>query len=109
VLVLVTLVVCLLGAIEAGCGSQGHPTQAVSGPQIFEQAGCGNCHTMAAAHATGNPGPNLDVLKPDVSAVESQVTEGDDAMPSYANKLTPAQIHEVSAYVSQVTRSGGGR
>jgi mono/diheme cytochrome c family protein len=63
---------------------------------------------MAAAHAKGGPGPNLDVLKPDVTAVESQVREGDDAMPSYANKLTPAQIHEVSVYVSQVTRSAGG-
>ena len=27
-------------------------------------AGCGGCHTLAAAKSTGQTGPNLDALKP---------------------------------------------
>ena len=37
---------------------------APDGKQVFASAGCGGCHTLKDAGATGNVGPNLDDLKP---------------------------------------------
>ena len=40
--------------------------QAAAGPPglaVFQQNGCSSCHTLAAAHATGKIGPDLDKLE----------------------------------------------
>lgn len=37
------------------------------GGQVFATAGCGACHTFAAAESAGNVGPNLDTNLPDQS------------------------------------------
>ena len=68
------------------------------------QAACGSCHTLAEAGIKGQaPGaPNLDQLKPAYAVVLHQVTVGGGIMPSFAGKLTPAQIHAVAKYVSSV-------
>jgi mono/diheme cytochrome c family protein len=123
----------VLGAIAfAGCGSQGvaSPTpntiigtvsttanqlplvpatalkgDPTKGKSIYTSAGCGGCHTLAAAHSTGTVGPNLDQLKPDYRTVTSQVTNGGGAMPAFKSRLTPQQIADVSAYV--VDSTGG--
>jgi mono/diheme cytochrome c family protein len=65
---------------------------------------CATCHTMAAAGATGTVGPNLDDLKPSEATVEKQVIDGGGAMPAFGKSkiLTPAEIKEVSEYVSSV-------
>lgn len=70
------------------------------GLQVFTAAGCGSCHTLAAAHATGNVGPNLDDLKPSEALVDSQVTNGGAAMPSFAGRLSQAQIAAVAKFVA---------
>jgi mono/diheme cytochrome c family protein len=75
---------------------------APAGKQVFETAGCSSCHTLKDAGATGNVGPNLDQLKPSESAVQKQVMNGGAVMPSFKNKLTPAQITAVAKYVSSV-------
>ena len=120
----------LLGAVVlAGCNSQGvssptpntvvgpapKPTQlpivpatklkgnAKSGSSVFASAGCAGCHTLAAAHATGTVGPNLDDLKPDYRTVTSQVTNGGSGMPSFKARLKTQQIADVAAYVVQST------
>jgi mono/diheme cytochrome c family protein len=67
---------------------------------VFASAGCGSCHTLAAAHSTGNVGPNLDDLKPSESLVASQVTNGGGAMPSFSGKLSKAQITAVAKFVA---------
>ena len=122
----------VLGAVVlAGCGSQGvaspSPDTVVGtvattpsfpivpafhlkgdskkGSSVFASGGCGGCHTLAAAHATGTVGPNLDQLKPDYRAVTAQVTNGGGAMPAFKSKLSPKQIADVSAYV--VDSTGG--
>lgn len=44
--------------------------QAASGPPglaVFQAQGCGGCHTLKAANATGNVGPDLDNLKADAA------------------------------------------
>lgn len=79
---------------------KGDPT---AGAKIFQSAGCGACHTLAAAHATGTIGPNLDQLKPDYRHVTAQVTLGGAVMPSFKSKLTAQQIADVAAYVVKST------
>jgi mono/diheme cytochrome c family protein len=73
----------------------------VDGAAVFAEAGCGSCHTFAAAGAAGTIGPNLDESMPAKELVMERVTEGLGAMPSFADQLTPEQIAAVSDYVSQ--------
>ena len=68
----------------------------------FTSAGCVNCHTLAAAGATGTVGPNLDDAKPSADKVVERVTEGKGVMPSFKGQLTDQQIQDVAAYVSSV-------
>ncbi len=79
------------------------------GKAVFASAGCGSCHTLAAAHSTGTIGPDLDSLKPDYRAVTAQVTNGGaptgGTMPSFKKSLSTQQIADVAAYV--VDSTGG--
>jgi len=72
------------------------------GKQVFASAGCGGCHTLKDAGATGNVGPNLDTLKPSKTVVAHQVEVGGGAMPAFKGRLSPAQIDAVAQYVSSV-------
>jgi mono/diheme cytochrome c family protein len=65
-------------------------------------AGCGSCHTLKAAHASGSVGPNLDQLRPDAETVAAIVHSGGGTMPSFDGKLSDAQINAVARYVSSV-------
>ena len=51
------------------------------GAKVFADAGCGDCHTMGAASATGKVGPNLDELRPNEERV---VTPGDERRERHA-------------------------
>jgi mono/diheme cytochrome c family protein len=79
---------------------KGDPTK---GKAVFASAGCGSCHTLAAAHSTGTVGPNLDSLRPDYRAVTAQVTNGGAAMPKFGNQLSTQQIADVAAFVVKST------
>ena len=72
--------VVLLGLVGCGGngGGDGGSESAASSPgaKVFADAGCGNCHTMAAADATGTTGPSLDDLKPEKARVARQVRNG---------------------------------
>jgi mono/diheme cytochrome c family protein len=54
--------------LAAGCGGGGGGATTaaapvgdpVAGKTLFEQQGCGNCHTFEAAGSTKNQGPNLN-------------------------------------------------
>ena len=70
------------------------------GAKVFASAGCGGCHTLAAASSGGNVGPNLDDLKPDFAAVQQQVENGGGGMPSFGGDLSQAEIDAVARYVS---------
>jgi len=74
---------------------------AAAGATVFKQAGCGSCHTLAAASASGQIGPNLDDLKPDFGTVRAKVESGGGGMPSFAGSLSKAQIRDVAAYVAK--------
>jgi cytochrome c553 len=73
---------------------------AESGGQVWAAAGCGGCHTLAAAGSSGSGGPNLDQLRPSLQAVAAQVQSGGGGMPAFAGRLTHAQIDALAAYVS---------
>ena len=77
---------------------------ASAGEQVFASAGCGGCHTLAAAGSSGNVGPNLDDAKPDAGLVVTRVTNGQGAMPSFKDQLNEKQIADVAAYVVQSTQ-----
>jgi cytochrome c6 len=89
----------------AGTGKTAPTTGKISatdGKTIFGQAGCGSCHTLKDASATGTIGPNLDQLKPPEPRVVTQVTNGGAQMPAFKDRLTSAQIQAVAKYVSSV-------
>ena len=100
------LVVLLLALPAAGCGSK---SSGSSGPgaKVFASAGCAGCHTLSAAHAKGQVGPNLDELKPDASTVAHQVRVGGNGMPSFRSKLTAPQIARVADFVATASRRAG--
>jgi mono/diheme cytochrome c family protein len=77
---------------------------ATAGKSIFVSSGCGACHTMAAANATGTVGPNLDDLKAELDAIEEQVVNGGGGMPPFKGNLSDQQIADVSQYVYDSTR-----
>ena len=78
---------------------------ATAGKAVFAGAGgCGACHTLSDANATGQVGPDLDLLKPTEEMVVSQVTNGGGGMPPFKGTLTEQQIQDVAAYVSSVTQ-----
>ena len=124
VLVFAVSLLAAIGAITAGCGGQedlstapdtvvgtvAAPVQSelpagdpAAGEAVFASAGCGGCHTLAAAGATGNVGPNLDESKPPVDLVVSRVTDGAGVMPPFKDSLDDQQIADVAAYVVQST------
>ncbi len=75
---------------------QGDPT---AGKQVFDSAGCSGCHTLKAAGASGNVGPNLDQKKPAYDKIVHQVEVGGGPMPAFKGQLSDAQIHDVAAFV----------
>jgi cytochrome c oxidase subunit 1 len=92
-----TRTVTVTGGAAAPSTAGGAP--AVAGKAVFASAGCGGCHTLAAARATGTVGPNLDQSKPSHALVVQRVTNGKGAMPSFKTQLTSEQIEDVAAYV----------
>ena len=110
---LAALAVLVLPA--AGCGGGGSSAEpapattqttagqagdAANGKEVYVKAGCGGCHTFAAAGSSGSVGPNLDDAAPSYDKVVSQVTHGGGPMPSFEDKLTGQEIRDVAAFVS---------
>ena len=79
----------------------GEGGEAPDGKAIFAEAGCGGCHTLKAAGATGTVGPNLDDAKPSKELVIDRVTNGKGAMPSFKDSYSAAQIAAVADFVSK--------
>ena len=93
----------LIGAKKSGAAAQ--PSGAAgppSGSAVFASAGCGSCHTLKAAGASGTIGPDLDQLRPAAATVSQIVRTGSGEMPSFSGKLSGAQIAAVATYVSTV-------
>jgi cytochrome c553 len=79
---------------------------AKAGAKVFKTAGCGTCHTMKAANAGGEIGPNLDTVRPTFETVRAKVEQGGGGMPSFGRQLTAQQIRDVAAFVAKNAGSG---
>ena len=88
------------------------PTASVSaGKAEFTAAGCGACHTFAAAHSKGTIGPDLDAANLTVAQIVKQITDGGYTVPgvskakypfpmsAFKGRLKAAQIAAVAAFV----------
>ena len=67
------------------------------------KARCGACHTLQAAGSTGNIGPNLDQLKPQISLIIYAVNNGIGVMQPWEGILTEEEIEAVAYYVFSST------
>jgi mono/diheme cytochrome c family protein len=96
------------GAATTTTGSTGPAAETLvgdptAGAAVWSQAGCGTCHTLRAAGATGGVGPNLDNSKPGQQIVIQFVTNGTGVMPSFSTQLSSQQIQNLAAYVYRST------
>ena len=74
------------------------------GIQIYnEKAMCGTCHTLQAANSNGDIGPNLDMIKPQISQIVLAVKNGIGVMPPWEGILTADEIEAVAYYVFNST------
>lgn len=99
------------------------PPEAEGGPgaQIFANNGCGGCHTLAAAHAGGTTGPNLDEVLPGRSAAEIKVEivdpnkkiakgyPGNVMPPNFGTLLSDTEVEQLVEYLMEATAKGGGK
>ncbi len=67
------------------------------------KAMCGTCHVLKAANSEGQIGPNLDMLKPQMSQIINAVTNGIGVMPPWGDTLTFEEIEAVAYYVFKST------
>jgi mono/diheme cytochrome c family protein len=85
---------------------------AVAGKAAFTSAGCGSCHTLAAAKAKGTIGPSLDAETLPEAKIVAQITNGGYAvmgiaakktypfpMSAFKGKLSTTQIQNIAAFV----------
>ena len=79
----------------------GDAAQLAKGRQLFSDYGCGSCHSLADAGATGHVGPSFDGdtnLTP--GFVTDRVTNGQGAMPAFGGQMSPQEIGAIAAYVT---------
>lgn len=99
------------GGGDDGSGGDAEPpastvpadADAAAGAAVWESAGCGTCHVLAAAGSTGEVGPNLDESELDFDFVRNRVEMGGGSMPAFKGQLDEQQILDVSAYVIEST------
>ena len=76
------------------------------GLEIYNgKAMCGTCHTLQAAGSNGDIGPNLDIIKPQISQIILAVTNGIGVMPPWEGILTTEEIEAVAYYIFNSTNN----
>jgi mono/diheme cytochrome c family protein len=92
---------CSANPDDPQCAPPGGEITATEGSEIFAQAGCGSCHTLAAAGSSGTIGPNLDESQPTLELAIDRITNGSGAMPPFRDQLSEEQIQAVADFVVQ--------
>jgi mono/diheme cytochrome c family protein len=99
--VLAAVAACLL--LATGCGQGGSQAVDSEGAVLFHEAGCADCHSLAAAGARARIGSDLDSARPSYSEVASRLELGGSGMPSFAEQLTETQLDTLASFVSSAT------
>ena len=76
--------------------------QIAMGKQLFEDWGCGSCHTLKDAGAVGHVGPSFDgdtALTKEFAV--TRITYGQGAMPSFSS-MTDEEIDALADYILAV-------
>lgn len=73
------------------------------GAQVFQNAGCGGCHTLQAAGSSGAVGPNLDESSLTGEQAATVIREGKNAMPAFGEQLAPEEVDAVASYVTEAS------
>ena len=104
--------------ISAGGGDAPSPAASASGPAgfaVFARMGCGGCHTLAAASARGEIGPDLDARLPSHTAASLRAKILDPAatapaggfavMPGdFGERMSRAELDALVAYLLAAAR-----
>ena len=125
------LLIVLAVLLLAGCGGEKvvSPTGEVEGtlPKAqaanpaegkkgFESNGCGSCHTLKEANASGKVGPDLDkalkgkdeeFIKESITDPNAEIAQGfqPNVMPqSYGSQLTSQQVNDLVAFLQASTK-----
>jgi cytochrome c oxidase subunit II len=79
------------GGSSGGGGGGGGQTANAEGEQVFNANGCGSCHTLEAADAQGNVGPDLDkISKANAAYIKESITKpGAEVVKGYADGIMP--------------------
>ena len=89
---------------------------AADGAQVFDDQGCGGCHTLAAAGATGTVGPVLDstlkgdseeVIRTSIVDPNADIERGfpPNTMPdNYGEILSPEELDALVKYLAESAR-----
>lgn len=89
----------------AGAAEDTPPASIEKGRELFQSAGCFQCHTLADAGATGGYAPSFD-FNPHLSKamVQETVTNGRGDMPSFGGLLTDEEIAALADYIAAVAK-----
>jgi cytochrome c oxidase subunit 2 len=98
------------GEGEGGQGGGGGGGATAQGEEIFTAQGCGSCHTLAAANASGTVGPDLGKLenadeafvRESIVDPSAEVEQGfpDGVMPAdFGDKLSPEELDALVKYL----------
>lgn len=83
--------------------STNDPVVLSEGEQLFRD-NCQRCHSIDGRRANGRfvyPGTDFNLVKPSEKLIVKQVTRGIvEEMPSFRDRLSPAQIRAVAVYVT---------
>lgn len=93
------------GAPAANDPAAAGSAQLDKGRDLFTNYGCGNCHTLGDAGATGHVGPALDGnanLSQDF--IVGRVTNGQGMMPSFAGQMSADEINTLAGYIMKVAQ-----
>ncbi|MBV9212149.1 MAG: cytochrome c [Actinobacteria bacterium] len=68
---------------------------------MFVGAGCGGCHTLAAAGTHGTLGPDFNTSERlDEAQIRLQLRVGGGGMPPFDHRLTPREQEAVAHFVA---------
>lgn len=106
------------GSAGSGSGSGASTGDAAAGEQVFTDQGCASCHTLKAAGATGQIGPDLDtaLVGKDEKFIETSIVDPgaevakgyqDGIMPTdFGDKIPADQLSDLVAFLHESTAKG---